>query len=640
MNIRDIAKLAGVSASTVSKVMNGKDRDISEETRKKVLDVIEQEHYIPYLKYLEKEGMKNHLIGMILRRENQIRESIVEAAEQTARQNGYGLIIGYADSMEDTRSLVNEMRSKKVSGFLIDSKKVVVEDEMQYATVYLNETKEFEESQKATFYYRLHEAGKLATEELLKAGHQKIACIIRKEDKSILNGYKLAMQDHSLRVQSIWMYEADTEEEVENFEISQMLSENVTAVVCGTPKIACCVYRTLQKSKTSVPEEISIISVGDGKELKYVGDGITAVRFPASQMTMEAMEYLLDMVNGEKKIEVTRRFMSQIISRNSIAKPSTDIQGEKIIVVGSMNLDVTIEVDEIPGAGENQMASRIYVYPGGKGANQAVGVGKLGGQCYMIGCLGNDMDGKQIYSSLTENYVHMDGVLFDSTLPSGKAYIHVGKNGESAITVYAGANRNLSVRQISKCGYLFQKAKYCLLSTEIPESIVAYTIKFSKRNETEIILKPTSGWKIKDDLLPDVTYIVPNEKELGNLCPGEGTIEEKAELLHLKGVENVIVTLGAKGCYLKNSEYSMYFEGTGFEAVDTTGGADSFISALAVYLSEGRNLLEAIDFAIYASGISVTRHGVQPAMPDRKAVDIYEEEIYLKYRIRKGENEK
>lgn len=91
------------------------------------------------------------------------------------------------------------------------------------------------------------------------------------------------------------------------------------------------------------------------------------------------------------------------------------------------------------------------------------------------------------------------------------------------------------------------------------------------------------------------------------------------------------MTLGAKGCYLRNAEFSGYFEGTGFEAVDTTGGADSFISALAVYLSEGKSIEQAVGFAIYASGLSVTRYGVQPALPDRKSVDVYEDEIYSKY---------
>ena len=251
----------------------------------------------------------------------------------------------------------------------------------------------------------------------------------------------------------------------------------------------------------------------------------------------------------------------------------------------------------------------------------------------MVGCVVNDLEGKQLYSNHLENHVHMDGVLIHESVPSGKAYIDVDQNGESTIVVYQGANRLLSVEQINRCRYLFQNARYCLLSLEIPEAIAEYTIKFCRRNDTQVILKPSAVEKIKEELLKDIAYFVPNENELHTFVPGRMSLEEKAQILLDKGVENVIVTLGEKGCYLRNQEYSMYFEGTGFEAVDTTGGADSFISALAVCLSEGKDLIHSIGFAVYASGLSVTRYGVQPALPDRKAVEIYEEEIYARYHI-------
>ena len=247
------------------------------------------------------------------------------------------------------------------------------------------------------------------------------------------------------------------------------------------------------------------------------------------------------------------------------------------------------------------------------------------------------MDGKQIYAGLIENQVHMDGVLFDSVLPSGKAYINVGEKGESSIVIYAGANKNLSVNQIKRCKYLFEKAKYCLLSLEIPEAVVEYTLNFCRRHHTEVILKPSPADDIKGEMLSEITYLVPNEKELHALVPGSQSLEEKAEVLRQKGIKNVIVTLGSRGCYLRNEERSLYFDGTGFEPVDTTGGADSFISAMAVYLSEGKDLLHAIEFAIYASGISVTRYGVQPALPDRKVVDVYEDEIHSKYDAKRRE---
>ncbi len=633
MNIRDIAKMAGVSASTVSKVMNGKDRDISEETRRKVLEIIEQEHYIPYFKFLDKKGMRPRLIGLILQKNNRLKQEIQSAVEKIVREKGYGLLLGYADGTEDAGQLAKDMKARGVSGLVIAESHLVADGDMDIPAVYLSDTSCFDAKQTAVFYYRVSEAAKEAVNQLYREGHQKIACIVRGCDQSVIDGYKAAMQNHNLYDNPTWIYTGDSIDDFEKMGIPQLVAERVTAVICGMPEIACYAERAFTKINVSVPDEISIISVGDKKELEYVGGGITSVRFPVEKMVQAAMDCLFDMISQEKNIETVRKFEPEVISRNSIAGPPEDRQGKKIVVVGSMNMDVTIEVDKIPGAGENQVASKVYIFPGGKGANQAVGVGKLGGHVYMIGCLGNDMEGKQIYANLIENHVHVDGVRFYTNLPTGKAYIHVDKMGESSITVYTGANSGLSINHINQYGHLFEKAKYCLISTEISEMIVEYTMKFCRENGTQVILKPAMTGILREELYPYITYLVPNENELHGLLPGDGTIEEKALILKEKGVKNVIVTLGAKGCYLKNDDYSLYFDGTGFEAVDTTGGADSFISALSVYLSEGRNLLEAIEFAIYASGISVTRHGVQQALPDRKSVDIYEDEIRENYRI-------
>lgn len=639
MNIRDIAKLAGVSASTVSKVMNGKDKDISEETKKKVLRVIEEENYIPYFRFLEKEGIKSHLIGLIVKRKNRERENIVLMAERYAKEKGYGIVIGYVDSEDEVEKLAEEMVKKKVSGLLLDSTRQINGIKLENATVYINETKEFEEKEKTVVYYRMSAAAKMATEQLLDVGHQKIACIFREGDTSVLNGYKMAMQSIGQKEQPVWIYEGKSAADIEKHGVPQVLGENVTAIVCGTPEIACCVCKMVERGRIAVPNELSLISVGDDKILPLIGCGITAVRLPSEKMMAVAVGYLVEMIQEDKQIEAAKCLSPTVSVRKSVMKPVQGKQGEAVIVVGSMNMDMTIEGARIPVAGETQRANKVYIYPGGKGANQAVGVGKLGGQVYMIGCLGNDLDGKQIYAGLLENQVHMDGVLFDNVLPTGKAYINVDVQGESSIVIYPGANKNLSVNQIKRCKYLFEKAKYCLLSLEIPEAVVEYTLKYCRLNHTEVILKPSPSDDIREELLSEISYLVPNEKELHTLVPGKKSLEEKADILRKKGIKNVIVTLGSRGCYLRNKEMSLYFEGTGFEPVDTTGGADSFISAMAVYLSEGKDLLHAIEFAIYASGISVTRYGVQPALPDRRAVDIYEEEIHSMYDEKRREND-
>ncbi|MCI9430313.1 MAG: LacI family DNA-binding transcriptional regulator [Lachnospiraceae bacterium] len=630
MNIKEVAKLAGVSTSTVSKVINGKDKDISEKTRVRVLEVVKESNYIPYLKFLEKENLKSCLIGLIIRKDHKEREAIVVGVESAANRHGYHLIVHYIDNTEEIMECVESMIQKKVSGIIIDSEEWFPLGKFEDMTVYLSQTRRFDERQKITFYYRLSEAGRLAAERLMESGHQKIACIIDKKDSSITDGYKFAMHSRNLQIKNTWIYEGESIEDIEKRGIPECLDENITAVICGSWEITYCLCKAADRNRKIVPHELSVIAIGDDLLLKVLGDGVTAVELPAEEVSVRAVECLMKMIQGETHVELAKELNPSILERGSIMEPVRDRQGEKIVVVGSMNLDITIEMSRIPIAGETQIVKSVRQFPGGKGGNQAVGVGKLGGQVYMIGCLGNDMDGKLIYDSLLENHVRTEGVAFDRSMATGKAYINLDKDGESTIAVYQGANRGLNIAHLNRFQHLIQNAKYCLLSLEISEEIAEYAVKCCKRCHTEVILKPSNIEYIKEELLECIDYLVPNEKELHAIVPGERTIEQKAECLRKKGVKNVIVTLGAKGCYVQNAEYSLYVPGIAFGAVDTTGGADSFISALAVYLSEGKELLPAIRFAVYASGISVTRYGAQQSLPDRKAVDVYEDEIYRK----------
>lgn len=629
-NIRDIAKMAGVSVSTVSKVMNGKDKDISDKTKKKVLEIIEREQYVPYFKYLEKEGLKSRFLGLILKKNNRERDQIVLSAEKAAKEREYQLVVSYAEDMDTIEKNVETMNRTKMAGFIIDSEKEITRRESDPVTIYLNNKQNFDEQEKTVFYYSMSEAGRMATEHLMKVGHERIACIVLEKDKDILDGYKVAMLHGNQRIQPVWIFEGKALDEIEKRGIIQCLSENVTAIVCGSQEIACCVSKVLGQMRISVPEDISLISIGDDRILDILSDGISAVKLPSDRMAEDAVHQLIDMIHGKKKNTVIRRYSSQLVERKSVRKPKIERQGEKIIVVGSMNVDIMIEVPKLPVNGESLLANKLYTFLGGKGGNQAVGVGKLGGQVYMIGCLGNDLEGKQLYAGLVENHVHTDGIVFSKQLASGRAYINVETGGESTIVAYPGANQGLQVSHIKQFKYLFQDAKYCLLSMEIPEEVVEYALSVCRRNHTKTILKPSSPHKLKNINFENIDYLVPNEKELCSICGYEGSIEERARRLLEKGVQNVIVTLGSNGCYLLNEAGGRHFKGSGFEAVDTTGGADSFISALAVYLSEGKSMEHAIRFAIYASGICVTGYGVQPALPDRRTVEVYEEEIFQK----------
>jgi ribokinase len=261
--------------------------------------------------------------------------------------------------------------------------------------------------------------------------------------------------------------------------------------------------------------------------------------------------------------------------------------------------------------------------PGGKGANQAVGAAKLGGDVYIIGCLGGDNDGRVLYNSLDSNGVVMKGIQFDNDGTTGKAYIYVGPDGESSIVVYPGTNNKLQSQIIDDNIDCFENASFCLLSTEIPWDTVEHTINLCSQKNIKVIMKPTMPDSIDKKLLSKITYLVPNEKELHIQVAGDMSIEEKAAYFFKNGVKNVIVTLGHKGCYLHNAETKQFFPAAEFHAIDTTGAADAFLSAFAVYLSEGKDVVSAIKFATYAAGISITRDGVQPALADRMAMEIY-----------------
>lgn len=633
MNIKDIAKLAGVSASTISKVINNKDKDISIETRKKVLKIIEEQEYIPYFNLHEKNNAKNKLIGVILNRNNRERDTIILHIEKFAKEKEYYLILSYIDNEQDILDCIKAFIKKRVSGLIIDSPKYISYKGLENLSIYINNTKKFEEKEKICFYYRLSVAGKLATEIFVRNGHKKIACIVNEKDVSIIDGYKNIMQNTGNNIDPLWIYLGKTIEEIENMGIQQCISKNCTAIICGSKEIALCAYKFAKKIGLNIPNDLSILVIGNDSILNLLDNGISAIELPLSDICYNAVNSLIDLIEKKEKKELKKEFQCKFIERNSIRKPSQNKQGEKIIVVGTLNMDTTIEVSRIPINGETQLAESIKEFPGGKGANQAVGAGKLNGDVYIIGCLGNDIEGKQLYHSLNENHVHMDGIIFDNILSSGKAYINIDKTGESTIVVYSGANKNLNITHINQHKYLFKGAKYCLLSMEISNEVIDYTINLCRQYNIQVILKPSAVDKISDEILRHIDYFIPNEKELKQLVILGNTVEEKSKILLNKGVKNIIVTLGKKGCFLYNNKYKRYFEGANFQAVDSTGGADSFISTLAVYLSEGKSLIESIAYALYASGLTVSRYGVQPALPNRELLEIYKDEIYLKYKI-------
>lgn len=279
-------------------------------------------------------------------------------------------------------------------------------------------------------------------------------------------------------------------------------------------------------------------------------------------------------------------------------------------------------MDRFPSTGKSTITSSSSVYPGGKGINQAVGISRLGAHAALIGAVGNDMDSDLIYEALEKHSIDSGGVRRCADIAAGKAYIFVQRDGESLISILSGANNCLSPEDIRRNSRFFENCHYCLIQTEIPMDVVFTACKQAHESGAVTILKPAACSELAPELLEYVNILVPNYNEMNLLCP-DGDLPEKAEYFLRHGVDTVIVTLGADGCYIKTRDFEEYVPAVSFQSVDHTGACDAFISALAVYLQEGYPLKKAARIASYAAGFSITREGVSCSLVDRGTLEAY-----------------
>lgn len=299
---------------------------------------------------------------------------------------------------------------------------------------------------------------------------------------------------------------------------------------------------------------------------------------------------------------------------------------KKILVIGSLNMDIILKMDAMPQVGETILGRELHYSAGGKGANQAYAVGKLGGQVTMLGCVGNDAHGAELTASLSRAGVNVDRIRRVDSQPTGTAVIYLDNAGANSIVVVSGANSACDVAYLKENDDAFRQCDYILLQMEIPEDAVWYAIERGHELGKTVLLNPAPAPdSIPERLLDQIDYITPNETELARLT-GVGSesmddIAKGAAALAERGVRNVLVTLGAKGSYLTDGTRSHLFPATDQKPVDTTAAGDCFNAAVVTALAEGCSIDDAMVFANAAAGLAVTKLGAQSAMPAREEVN-------------------
>ncbi len=296
----------------------------------------------------------------------------------------------------------------------------------------------------------------------------------------------------------------------------------------------------------------------------------------------------------------------------------------RILIVGSSNTDMVVKTSKFPAPGETIIGGEFLMNPGGKGANQAVAAKRLGGDVTFIGKRGTDIFGKQAVEILEQEGINTDYIISDTQNPSGVALITVDAKGENVIVVAPGANANLFPADLTAIDRLLQDSDIILLQLEIPLETVIYVAGLSVGKQKRVILNPAPAQTLPDSLLKDLFMITPNEREAEQLTGVKvidtDSAKRAALLLKEKGVQNIIITMGAAGAFVLSNEYEGIVETPKVKAVDTTAAGDTFNGALAVFLSEGKSMLESVELASKAASISVTRSGAQASVPLRGEV--------------------
>lgn len=296
------------------------------------------------------------------------------------------------------------------------------------------------------------------------------------------------------------------------------------------------------------------------------------------------------------------------------------------MVCGSSNTDMVVRAPHFPAPGETLLGGEFLMNAGGKGANQAVAAARLGGDVIFAGKTGDDLFGHRATSLLREEGIDVSGVTVDPELPSGVALITVNSAGENTIVVAPGANGTYSPEDFNRALPELEHSDILLMQLEIPISTVEYIAGKARGMKTRVILNPAPAAPLSDELLKALYLITPNVTEASLLTgiqvTDESSAREAASLLHQKGVEKVIITLGAAGAFYLSEGKSGIIAAPRVVAADTTAAGDTFNGALAVALTEGKSLEESILFANRAAAISVTRPGAQASIPFRNEVTV------------------
>jgi len=299
----------------------------------------------------------------------------------------------------------------------------------------------------------------------------------------------------------------------------------------------------------------------------------------------------------------------------------------KIVVIGSSNIDLLMKMDHLPEKGETVTDAVFMQVYGGKGANQAVAAARAGGNVAFVNCVGVDAYTPQMVQNFKDDGIDTRFVFKKKGIASGHALIMIGDQGDNYISVAPGANYSLSPEKIDEALPVFEEAAMIVMQYEIREETIKYVIDLANKHNVPVLWNMAPARTFDQSYISKINVLVLNEVEAGFLAgiPVEDKedAEKAANILISNGVEKVIITLGAQGAFVVTKDEKVSVKAYQVDAADTTAAGDTFCGSFAVALVEGKSLKESLQFASAAAAISVTRMGAQPSAPVRSEIESF-----------------
>jgi len=301
--------------------------------------------------------------------------------------------------------------------------------------------------------------------------------------------------------------------------------------------------------------------------------------------------------------------------------------GKRILVIGSTNVDFLIKNEKLPAQGETVTGGIFMQNFGGKGANQAVGAVRAGGLVTFVTCLGDDLYADELMHSFRKDGIDIQYVFRDPSSATGSALIMLDKEGNNYLSVAPGSNFKLAPAHIDKALDVFLQAEIILLQMEIPFETTAYVFDLAKKHNKKVLFNLAPARPFDKSVLKHTYAFIVNEVEAamvtGLKVETDDEIKSAAQALLGLGCKIAVITLGARGSFISSGEGQQFVPAFKVKAIDTTAAGDIYCGSLAVALTEGKSLVDAVRFAGASSAISVTRLGAQPSAPFRSEIDEY-----------------